>query len=128
MDEGLPQTLTEIARVAGVRAALLIGTHHVGQIYIPGRDRLSGTHWLVRLVGLEAALSLATTFGPGTLDIPAALVSQGRQRREAMLRMSDEGLSLNEIATRLGINRSTVVKARRRARRKAGASLPLFGE
>lgn len=121
----LPPVLAEIARVAGLRAAILVGAHKIGRIYIPTVDRLKPDHWLAVLIGLEAARALSVGLGHGALDIPPAVQWRLRRRKqwEVMQQMTAEGASLTEIARALGVDRST---ARRARRRPAPAPLPLF--
>lgn len=125
LSELLPPVLADIARVAGLRAAILIGSHKIGRIYIPSVDRLGPDHWLAELVGIEAARLIAVGVGHGPMDIPPAVQWRSRRRKqwEAMARMTAEGASLTEIARALGVDRST---ARRSRKRPAPPPLPLF--
>lgn len=121
----LPPALRDIALVAGFPAALALGSHKVGRIYIPARDRLSPDHWLVGLVGADAAAAISDRWGGCPLDIPSALVGQARRRREAIARLTSDGASLNDIARALGIDRRTASRNRSK-RRLPPKPLPLF--
>jgi len=119
--------LNDIAAVAGVRAALMIGRDKACQrVYIPGD--LKPGHWLPLLVGDEAALRIVKEFGGRFLDIPPALGGQMMRRRRAIIQMSSQGYSINHIARTLGIARSTVTDTRRIAGIKGGAQPDLFGD
>lgn len=112
-------------RAARRSAAILIGSEKIGRIYIPTPDRLNEEHWLVQLVGADAARAIAIGVGHGSIDIPPAVSYRSRRRRqwEMMARMTAEGASLTQIARALGIDRST---ARRARKRPAPPPLPLF--
>lgn len=118
--------LNEIADVAGERAALLIGRDKACQrVYIP--KTLAPDHWLIGLVGDEAALKIAARFGPAHLDIPPALGGQMRRRRRAITEMTRNGMSINQITRALGVARSTVTDQRRKLGRKDDRQPDLFG-
>lgn len=121
----LPPVLAEIARVAGLRAAILIGAHKIGRIYIPTVDRLAEDHWLAQLVGMPEARAISAGIGHGPLDIPPAVQWHSRRRKqwEAIQQMTVDGASLTDIARALGVDRSTVRRVRRRL---PPPRLPLF--
>ncbi len=121
----LPPVLADIARVAGLRAAILIGSHKVGRIYIPTIDRLAEDHWLAQLIGMAEARAICIGLGHGPIDIPPSVQWRSRRRRqwEAIRQMTDEGASLTDIARALGVDRST---ARRGRKRPPPPTLPLF--
>ena len=106
--------LNEIADVAGVRAALLIGRDKACQrVYIPTPPLAAG-HWLIQLVGDEAAALICRRWGGNRLDIPPALGGQMRRRRRAITEMTKNGMSINDISRALGVARSTVTDQRRK--------------
>lgn len=119
----LPPSLMEIADIAGMAAALKIGTVYAGRrLYVP--RRIGPTHSLVELIGMDAARKLVQHFDGATILIPPALAGQARRRREAIQQMSGEA-SQTEIAHALGIARSTVQRQQAKARgglRKAARS------
>lgn len=121
----LPPVLAEIARVGGLRAAILIGSHKVGRIYIPTVDRLTDDHWLAELVGTAEARAICVGVGHGPIDIPPSVQWRSRRRKQwqAIQQMTAEGASLTEIARALGVDRST---ARRGRKRPPPPALPLF--
>lgn len=125
----LPRSLDTIARVIGLRAALLIGSEMVGRrVSIPKPDRLRTDNELGRLIGQEALAQLAAHYVQGaTLDIPPALPNRrGRRRRwQVIAQMTAEGRSLSDIANTLECDRSTVRRARIQ---RPPQPLPLFGE
>lgn len=104
--------LNQIADCAGIRAALLLGRDKACQrIYIPAK--ISPGHWLLELLGDEACARVIKEFGGQQLDIPPALGGQIRRRRRAIIQMSKDGWSINQIAGTLGVARSTVTDTRR---------------
>lgn len=115
----LPPSLMEIAEIAGMAAALKIGTTYAGKrLYVP--RRIGPRHALVALVGLDAARRLVQHFDGETILIPPALAGEARRRREAIHRMTGEA-SQTEIAHALGIARSTVQRQQAKARGQAPA-------
>lgn len=105
--------LNEIADLAGVRAALLIGREKACQrVYIP-KPPIAPDHWLIALVGDEAAIRIGNRWGGHNLDIPPALGGQMRRRRRAITEMTKNGMSINRIARSLGVCRATVTNQRR---------------
>ncbi len=111
----LSPLLNRIAAVAGIRAALILGREKGCQtIYVP--RRIPAGHWLERLVGTEAAESLAAEFGGSKIDIPPALTGEKRRRWRAIAEMNRNGYSVNRITKALGVARSTVKDHRRRLR------------
>jgi hypothetical protein len=115
----LPSTLMEIAEIAGLDAALKVGTIYSSKrLYVP--RRIGARHELAELVGLDAARKMVARYGGDTLVIPPALAGQARTRREAIHRMTGEA-SQTEIAHALGIARSTVQRQQAKARGKAQA-------
>ncbi|MCQ4630919.1 hypothetical protein GB927_012775 [Shinella sp. CPCC 100929] len=124
MSEQLPERawfsplLNEIADVAGDRAALLLGREKACcRIFIP--KNLKPGHWLVELVGDEAAGKLVKRYADSYLDIPPALGGQMRRRRRAITDMTMQGWSIARITRALGVARSTVTDQRRKIGRPA---------
>jgi transposase-like protein len=121
---GLPPLLAEIAEGAGLAAALKLGQDKANKrVYIPAVA--TADHWLTQLVGLDAAAWICQRYAGDRLLIPPTLVGQARWRRDTIIRMTDEGGTVMEIAASIGIARSTVQRTRER-RKRAPASLPLF--
>ncbi len=108
----LPAILTEIAEVAGLDAAMKIAEAKGGtSAYFPYRAKAG--HWLVELVGQEAADKLCAHFRTGLVggievDIPLGprkFYATCRRRAEELRR---QNLSEREIARRLGITYRTI--------------------
>lgn len=105
--------LNRIADVAGLDAALALGRARPGErVYIP--ERVDADHWLVKIVGLEAAEKIATAFGSTKIEIPQAVAGDKRRRAAAIADLIARGYSTNEIVRRLGISRNTVAEHRRK--------------
>lgn len=119
--------LNEIADVAGERAALLLGREKAcHRIFIP--KNLKEGHWLVELVGQEAAMKLVKRYADSYLDIPPALSGQMRRRRRAITEMTLDGWSIARITRTLGVSRSTVTDQRRKIGRPSLKQPDLFSE
>ena len=117
----LPPILAEIARFAGIQAALSLARTYGGQrIYIPAAP--PDDHELVRLLGRTAADNLANYYGPGSLDMPRGPAAQNGSLAVESQRLTVEGLSANQIAARLHLTRRTVFNHRRAA--AAGRLVP----
>lgn len=104
--------LNRIADVAGERAALILGRERACEkVYIP--DTVTPDHWLAGLVGLEAAVAIAASFGGQKLEIPPAIGGDKRRRAATIAEMIDKGYSTNQIARTLGVAHTTVKRHRR---------------
>lgn len=115
----LPQSLREIADIAGLDAALALAEAYGGRrVKLPSRYR-PGT-WLDRLVGETAAKAIIEHFGTTPLDIPLAGAGTYAQMRRNMAArfeaLTAEGASAARIAAELGIT-ERAVRMRRAARR-----------
>ncbi|MGO1161714.1 LuxR C-terminal-related transcriptional regulator [Brucella sp. C7-11G] len=105
--------LNRIADAAGERAALILAREKACQkIYIP--VDVSDDHWLVSLIGIDAAKALCELFGGNKLEIPPALAGDKRRRAMAIAEMLDKGYSTNVIARSLGVTHKTVQLHRRK--------------
>jgi DNA-binding NarL/FixJ family response regulator len=106
--------LNSIADAAGERAAVILAREKGGQqIYVP--ERVTADHWLVALLGIDAATALAAAFGSRKIVIPIALMGDQRRRAAAIAELLDKGYSINAIVRITGVSRTTV---REHARRK----------
>lgn len=114
--------LNRIADVAGERAALILAHEKACQkIYIP--VEVVADHWLVSLVGHEAAEAICDRFGGNTLEIPPALAGDKRRRARAIAEMIEKGYSTNSIARALGVTHKTVQLHRRKTDSSQGSLL-----
>lgn len=103
--------LNQIADVAGERAALVLGTEKAGlQIYIP--DRVTKDHWLVSLVGWDAAKAIASKWGTQHITMPVAMNGDRRRRAAKIAELIEKGYSNNEIVRMTGVSRRTVIEHR----------------
>jgi hypothetical protein len=132
--DGLPQLIVEMARVAGLDAALKIAAERGGnRIYVPATA--DDGHWLVQLVGRASADLLMGHFShlsnadradggraAGTeLDMPLGPVGSRADMWRRLYRMIDDGCSSTEITRTLRISRD-MVKYHRAKRREAHGS------
>ena len=100
----LPGILGEIAEVAGREAAIAVALACGGQeVYIPspGRAAVAWTHPLKQILGTAAWLIILDRVGHG------AAVYVPKARRACARHLAAQGLGTSEIASRLGITRST---------------------
>lgn len=110
----LTPLLNRIAEAGGERAALILGREKAGQeIYIPAR--ISESHWLAELVGLEAARAIAEVYGGQNIVLPPALGGAKRRRAALLAEMIRRGYSVNQITRETGLARSTVYEHRSKA-------------
>jgi hypothetical protein len=118
----LPDALSDIALIAGEAAARSVAGAVGGtRVYIPPRPEAD--HWLVQLVGSDAAQRIADHFTGGfggiRIEIPLAdtgFIAQAQARADAMIRA---GRSERDIARACGYTIRTI-RRRRAALKRAG--------
>lgn len=128
MSYGLPPLLEEIAGVAGLDAALALAEARGGQkVYFPSTLTLGGDHWLVGLVGMDAAQKICALHGVRNVEIPRGPTSDVHRRRTRIAAMIAQGYSNNEIARACGVSFRAVTHHRAKARAAGDANqLKLF--
>lgn len=115
----LPPLLNTIADVAGNEAALALARARGGsRVSIPARAK--DDHWLVEVVGREAADKICDHFRVGTngtgvaLDIPTGPESPMNKlldnNRKSIDQMLADGVSVDLIARRVRVHRTTVFR------------------
>lgn len=133
----LPGALADIAEIAGERAAQAIAVQRGGtEIYVP--PHVGPDHWLVQLVGQEAADAICAHYrtvnadgvevGMRHLAIPFAethLLERARERcRQELL----HGATARQAALRSGLSERSVYRAKARLRGARDPDQPdLFG-
>jgi hypothetical protein len=119
MPRRLTGVLVEIADIAGQAAAVQLAASAGGtRVYIPAKA--DGAHWLVELVGAEAAGKICAHFaadGRGQkVDIPigpAASYNQLRRVTAQRIHELDDGRnSARTIARQVGVTQRTIYKHR----------------
>lgn len=123
--QGLPDLMIEFAQVAGLEAAWrLFETRGGNRIYIPARA--GDGHWLVQIVGREAADRICAHFAAGDKGMeyelplgPTGIKAALRRRLETLIA---EGASSTAITREIGITRRSV--SRHRARMAAVGASP----
>ena len=119
----LPKFTRQIARVAGLDAALALAAAHGGtRIYIP--RNLPADHWLITLVGQDAAQRMAREFGGEGYNMDHHPTHGIKGMRRAAERALDEQLSANEAARISGLHVRSIYA--RKAKRRADAQPGLF--
>ncbi|NVO16099.1 MAG: helix-turn-helix domain-containing protein [Rhodoplanes sp.] len=121
-DRRFPGILGEIAEAVGEEAALKIREAFGGRrITLPGehslRTKVGSQTKLVEVVGIEVALKIADAIVPTTgiyVNIPRG-ATEHLERRRAVLALSKDGLSVSNIAKRLGLTERTVYRIRQKA-------------
>ncbi|SEH35461.1 helix-turn-helix domain-containing protein [Magnetospirillum fulvum] len=103
---------SELKSIIGIDAALFL-SYEVGgtELYISSPQRMTDRSKLARLIGLEMAVALATTFGSGHVIIPS-----GPGRRALIWKLHEEGRSKNAIALKVKCSVRTVYNALNGAR------------
>lgn len=113
----LPPTLAEIARVAGLKAALALAQEQGGsKVYIP--RRAPDSHWLVEIVGREAADRISELFGDQRVVIPLGPERYYARAARVAAQKLAEGKSLDAVRREVGVHVRTV--SRIKARMKGG--------
>ncbi|ODR93543.1 hypothetical protein AUC70_11820 [Methyloceanibacter stevinii] len=119
----LPDVLAEIARVAGLQAAMKVAKEKGGmRVHIPGTA--SEGHWLTLAVGREAAESICKHFAAGQrgggmkVDIPQGPAGLVAQRRAIADRMIAEGATTAAIVEASGYTERAVQQ--RKAKKRLG--------
>jgi hypothetical protein len=115
-------SLEALIDIVGEAPALrLVAARGGSRIYVPGR--LSEDHWLVALIGAEAAGRLvdhvATGHGGGSVELPRGPAGRFGEYRRRLMAAAAGDASAAEIARELRIHGRTVRRARRKLR-KAG--------
>lgn len=111
----LPPTLAEIARVAGLPAALTIAETKGGlEVYIP--RRAPEGHWLVDCVGREAADKIGAYYGDQRITVPLGDRNFYARARRRAAELLAEGKSLNTVAGQLGVHVRTIKRVKKRVR------------
>lgn len=128
--DGLPPLLCEIAEVAGIRAAIALAEARGGnRVYFPTPGALSDEHWLVKIVGGEAAMKICKHFSPGhhvELELPLGPTGNRADVWRQLARLIKEGAPSGVITRRLRISRRTVVRHRARIRLSDDRQTDLF--
>ena len=102
----LPGILGEVARVAGLPAALALAREYGGQNhYFPQTVRASDR--LAKLIGVKAARLLCGRLGGKRYAVPAARAALRWYEAHAL--RHNEGLSYSEIARRINLTRRYVI-------------------
>lgn len=121
----LTPLLNKIADAAGVEAAIYIGRTKASRvIYIPAKAKK--THWLSQEIGHEHAMALCKAMGPQHISIPPALAGQRKRTHDAITALTDLNWTVDEIASSLGIARSTVYANQNRTQVAEPAQIDLF--
>lgn len=97
----LPETLREIAEVAGLPAALAIAEHWGGiRLDMPATP--DGTHRLAAVVGMQAAAQLAEEYQGEQLDIPRAAKALRQVIYQTIAQRYADGASAAQLAREYG--------------------------
>lgn len=119
----LPGVLAEIADIAGTEIAWAIARAQGGiTVYIPAQP--GDDHWLVELVGREAADKISQHFVPGKngirIEIPMAKHTRARER---LVKALEAGMTAPQAALAAGMHQRSAYRARKRIRKQKQGSL-----
>lgn len=119
----MPEVFVEIARVAGTEAAWeLVRAQGGVTVYIPAE--LKEDHWLVELVGVEAAQKICNHYRTGRggvrLTIPTAKHATSRER---LVKALEAGMTAPQAALASGMHERSAYRARKRIRANKQARL-----
>ena len=107
METALPITAQVIADVIGTEKALTLArATQCRSVYIP--QRLNPDHWLVEVVGTDAAQKLIAEFPSCCLPLAKCSSVVKAKRNKRIAELSAQGLYPTEISRRLGVSRNTV--------------------
>jgi hypothetical protein len=126
----LPGILQEIADAAGIDAALKIAKAKGGtNVCLPGVDGARRDCWLTRLVGEEAAVKIALSYGPkgGRVDIPLGPFSRSALVAAEIRRRLEAAESVSEIARAVGCGARAVYRHKERLREEQSRQAPTKG-
>jgi hypothetical protein len=123
-----PGILGEIAEAAGEEAAIAVARAAGGRFcYLPGIATLRAgqreNNWLVRAVGMEAAVKIALACSPRRgvwVDMPLGPLARDFRIREAIDKKLLQGKSVNEIARALKTTRRSVYRRKAKIRENNG--------
>jgi hypothetical protein len=109
--------MTVIAEAAGDAAALQIQHAKGGleAVSFPRPEHLNPNHWLVDLVGMEAATAVCSAIGGRKVTIPMGATANLGRRWRAMQTAMEGGASNSEAALAAGVHQRTVRRYRGRA-------------
>ncbi|WP_372069751.1 hypothetical protein P7L75_01385 (plasmid) [Tistrella mobilis] len=114
---GASQALRDIAELIGDDLAMRLAASRGGQTwYVPRPDRLRPDHWLIDLLGQEAALALCQRYGPGDMEIPSGYYVHAAARAREIGAAAG---STREIAARYGVTERWVRMCRAAVRSAA---------
>lgn len=127
MTKALPEFLQYIADLVGREAALKLAEACGGgdRVYIPAPEALKEGHWLVKIIGMEAAMIVAKDFAVlspkgrisgGRVLIPLGPLSARDKLHQQILEAAASGLSNETIARKFKVDVTTVRRIRRRRR------------
>lgn len=117
MEAVLPPTAQVIADVIGREKTLkLAQAVQFRSLYIP--KQLKPSHWLVTVVGTEAAQRLIEEFPSMSMPLAKCSSAVKAERNRRIAELSSSGMSSPEIAKRLGMKKSTVKLILYRARQR----------
>lgn len=117
--------LAEVAEIVGEDAALAIARARGGTLaVIPAAANLTDRSWLVRTIGTEKARALAEALVSAKngdrflipLGPDHGLAAYHRARRRAVTEALDSGATIDEAARAAGVDRSTVIRTKKKAR------------
>lgn len=117
--------LADIAAVAGNDAALAVARARGGTLaFIPAAQNLTDAHWLAVAVGIDKARLIADALVSAALGdrflVPlgpeGGLRAYLRARARAVTEALESGATIDEAARIAGVDRSTVIRAKRRVR------------
>lgn len=113
----LPALLREVAEIAGIPAALRLAQAKGGtRVYVP--RRLPADHWLVEIIGMEAASALQRRYSGEKIDIPLGIGGSMQNARAIARQALDGGASVAQAALAAGLTERGVYKLMSREERK----------
>ena len=118
--------LDELIEMIGAPATLQLCLKRGGEtVYIPAS--VPHGHWLVEILGADAANALAWVYSGNKITVPLGPSSTNRQRIKKLRELIESGASVNTIVRHLRVARRTVYRHKVSARQgKNNGQLKLF--
>ncbi|WP_273792395.1 helix-turn-helix domain-containing protein [Brucella anthropi] len=119
----MPEVLVEIAQVAGTEVAWEIVRAQGGvTVYIPSHPKPD--HWLVELVGMEAAQKICAHFCVGKTGIRLTIpMGKYTNSRERLVKALEAGMTAPQAALAAGMHERSAYRARKRIRKSKQGNL-----
>lgn len=106
-------TLAE--KIGPEKTRLLLARRGGQEVYIPGPEHLTPDHWLMLIIGSEAAMKIAHFYQGEKMTLPLGPDGGSRNAlHKAVLESAAAGTSVNQIALATGLHARSVRRIKNR--------------